>query len=111
MSVMTIFYGIFVLFGVYLIISPLYMKKSGEIGATIITEEEVKKCKDKQGFIAFIYWKEMILGVVFIIVGLSGVLNELMWEVKVVSVLGMVALLAAFFWFQNNLSTARKKFF
>lgn len=111
MSVLTIFYGIIVVFGAYLIISPMNMKKSGKIGSLIITEEETAKCKDKQGFIDFIYWKEMVLGIVFMIVGVIEILNDGIWGVKAVSIVGMLIFLATFLWFQNNLTTARGKFF
>ena len=57
MKVMLVFDAVILLFGIYMVISSLQMKKSGRINAMVIAEEEMKKCKDTAGFIAFIYWR------------------------------------------------------
>lgn len=43
----------------------------------VIAEEEMKKCKDTAGFIAFIYWREAVFGGIVALVGLIGIINEL----------------------------------
>ena len=58
MKVMVVFDAVILLFGIYMVVSSLQMKKSGRINAMVIAEEEMKKCKDTAGFIAFIYWRE-----------------------------------------------------
>ena len=35
----------------------------------VIAEEEMKKCKDTAGFIAFIYWREAVFGEIVALVG------------------------------------------
>ena len=62
MKVMLVFDAVILLFGIYMVISSLQMKKSGRINAMVIAEEEMKKCKDTAGFIAFIYWREAVFG-------------------------------------------------
>ena len=55
MKVMLVFDAVILLFGIYMVISSLQMKKSGRINAMVIAEEEMKKCKDTAGFIAFVW--------------------------------------------------------
>ena len=50
MKVMLVFDAVILLFGIYMVISSLQMKKSGRINAMVIAEEEMKKCKDTAGF-------------------------------------------------------------
>ena len=49
MKVMLVFDAVILLFGIYMVISSLQMKKSGRINAMVIAEEEMKKCKDTAG--------------------------------------------------------------
>ena len=48
MKVMLVFDAVILLFGIYMVISSLQMKKSGRINAMVIAEEEMKKCKDRR---------------------------------------------------------------
>ena len=52
MKVMLVFDAVILLFGIYMVISSLQMKKSGRINAMVIAEEEMKKCKDTAGFVS-----------------------------------------------------------
>lgn len=44
MKVMVVFDAVILLFGIYMVVSSLQMKKSGRINAMVIAEEEMKKC-------------------------------------------------------------------
>jgi len=107
MKVMLVFDAVILLFGIYMVISSLQMKKSGRINAMVIAEEEMKKCKDTAGFIAFIYWREAVFGG---IVALIGIINELTNFLGKLTLLELVIFLGSFLWFQNSLKTAREKF-
>ena len=106
MKVMVVFDAVILLFGIYMVISSLQMKKSGRINAMVIAEEEMKKCKDTAGFIAFIYWREAVFGGIVALVGLIGITNFL----GKLTLLELVIFLGSFLWFQNSLKTAREKF-
>mgnify|MGYP000715814642 CR=1 FL=1 len=108
MKVMLVFDAVILLFGIYMVISSLQMKKSGRINA--IAEEEMKKCKDTAGFIAFIYWREAVFGGIVVLVGLIGIINELTNFLGKLTLLELVIFLGSFLWFQNSLKTAREKF-
>ena len=110
MKVMLVFDAVILLFGIYLVISSLQIKKSGRINAMVIAEEEMKKCKDTAGFIAFIYWREAVFGGIVALVGLIGIINELTNFLGKLTLLELVIFLGSFLWFQNSLKTAREKF-
>ena len=40
------------------------MKKSGKIESTFVAEDEMKKIKDTAGYIAYIYPKSLVFGIV-----------------------------------------------
>ena len=46
MKVMLVFDAVILLFGIYMFISSLHIKKSGSINARVIAEEEMKKFND-----------------------------------------------------------------
>ena len=96
MKVMLVFDAVILLFGIYMVISSLQMKKSGRINAMVIAEEEMKKCKDTAGIVA--------------LVGLIGIINELTNFLGKLTLLELVIFLGSFLWFQNSLKTAREKF-
>lgn len=110
MEVMTIFDVVIAGFGIYMIAAALKMKKTGEISSAVITPEEIAKCKDKKGFIDFIYWKEAVFGVMVILAGVLGIVNEHVVSLGAFNIVELVVFLGAFIWFQTQLNKARKVF-
>lgn len=110
MDVMMIFDVIILVFGAYMVISALRMKKSGIINSTVISSEEIASCKDTAGFIAYIYWKEALFGGLIMVVGILGIVNTLVISLGVFNLMEMLIFLAAFIWFQYELRQARKRF-
>lgn len=110
MEVMLIFYVVMMGFGVYMIGAAFKMKKTGEISSAVITEEEIAKCKNKQEFIEFVYWKEAIFGVMIILVGTLGIINDKVVSLGIFNIVELVVFLGAFVWFQNSLRKAREQF-
>ena len=104
MNTMMIFAIIVMILGVYLVIAAIRMKKSGRIGAGIITKDEINHCKDPKGFIRFMYRKEILFGIITILVGASVFFHQKS------SLLEMIVFLVAFVWFQYSLRTARDAF-
>ncbi len=111
MKVMLVFNIVIILFGIYMIVSSVQMKKQGNINPMVLAKEERKKCKDVNGFIEFIYWRELVLGICMAAVGVIGVLDETVLSIgKIASYAEMLIFLAAFLWFQHSLNQARDKF-
>lgn len=100
-----------IIFGIYMIGSALKMKRTGKISPVIMTPQEIEKCKDAAGYIAFIYWKEAVFGGLFILVGIIGCINS--WVVDLglwLNAIDLVIFLGAFVWFYQELGKARAKF-
>lgn len=110
MNIMIVFDIVIIGFGLYMIAAGLKMKKTGEISPMVLAEEEMKKCKDKAGFISYIYWKEAVFGAVMIVTGILGLVNELVKSLGKFSYVELVVFLAVFLWFSRELGTARGKY-
>ncbi len=110
MDVMLLFDIVILIFGVYMVVSALRMKRTGAISQTVITPEEIAKCKDKRGFIEFMYWKEALFGGLITLVGVLGIVNDLVVSLGAFNIIEMLVFLAAFLWFQNELRRAREKY-
>ena len=110
MDVMTIFDVVITIFGLYMIGAGLKMNKTGEISSAVITAEEIKRCRDKKGFIAFIYWKEAAFGAMIVLVGVLGFINDQIVPLGAFTFVEMSVFRGAFFWFQNQLKKARELF-
>ena len=87
------------------------MKRTGEISTIIMTAQEIEKCRDKAGYIAYIYWKEAVFGGLFILVGIMGVINAFVVNLGFwLNAIDLVIFLGAFLWFYHELAEAREKF-
>lgn len=110
MDVMVIFDAVIVVFGLYMVISAFKMKKTGSISTAVISGDEIKKCRDVNGFISYMYWKEAAFGVIVIIVGTLGLINDLIISLGPVNIAEMLVFIVAFVWFQQSLRKARERY-
>ena len=111
MDVIMIFNIVMIILGVYMVIAALNMHKKNEIGTVILAEEELVRCNDKKGFIAYIYWREAVMGVGLILYGSTGLLNKYIFQIgRVLDFICIIGLLSVFGWFYNSLQTARTRF-
>lgn len=107
----SLFDAIAIIFGIYMIGSAFKMKRTGEISPIIMTAAEIEKCKDKAGYIAFIYWKEAVFGALFILVGMIGFIHVYVVDLGLwLNLIDLAILLGAFIWFYQELGKARAKF-
>ena len=110
MGIMTVFHMVGAVFGAYMIGAALGMKKSGKVSSMVIAEEELRRCRDKQSFIDYLYWKEAVFGGVVLLAGVLGIINDLVVSLGAFRIVQMLLFLAAFLWFQSELRKAREKF-
>ena len=112
MNFMVVFDVVIAVLGIYLIYSAIQMKKTGEISNVIVNPEEIAKCKNKRGFIDFIYDKVMLFGVVSLVFGILGGINDGVYSFgKIFTVISVSVFVLAWFWFSNQLRKGRDKFF
>lgn len=109
--ILKVFDVICMIFGIYLLISAVKMKKTNEIGSIILTEEEKKQCHKKEALAQFMYGREVILGWVFLVFGTVRILDLLVLKIGgILDVALMVILIVTALWFLRELQTAREKF-
>lgn len=62
--------------GIYIIFVSLRMKKSGKIESTFVAEDEMKKIKDTAGYIAYIYPKSLVFGIVIFVISIVAIVSD-----------------------------------
>ena len=87
------------------------MKKTKEIGTLILTEEEIKRCEQKEALADFFYWREGVMGSVFILFGAIRLLDKAVLKIGgALDIVLMLALLVTALWFFKSLQTARTQY-
>lgn len=111
MNVMIIFGAAIIFIGIYLIVQAVKMKNSKElIGNPILAEEDARKCKDKTGFITYIFGREVAAGIAVIILGVALVAKELFAGAAMIANIVIVLTLLVVLFFLYALGEARKKY-
>lgn len=109
--ILSAFDVIILIFGIYLIFSGMKTKKTKEIGTLVLTEEEIRRCEQKEALADFLYWREAVMGSVFVLFGVIRLLDKYLLKIGgVLDITLMVVLLVTAFWFFKCLQTARAQF-
>ncbi len=109
--ILSVFDGVILLFGLYLFFSGMKMYRTKEIGTLILTEEEVNRCEAKKELADYFYWREEVMGGVFVLFGIVRLLDKYVLRIGgMLDIAMMVALLITALWFFKSLSNARAKF-
>ena len=93
---------VFVGAGIYVLYAWVMMKTKGEIKTSILMSKDVniKKCKDLEGYKAFIAPKMQIFGIAAILYGAAGLINTHVYAMPLpVYIVNMVLFLAVLIWF------------
>ena len=101
---------VMVVLGAYLLYATRKMKTSGVIPTLFMAPEELRKLKDKQGFIAMVYRPQMVLAVVFILLGLLDVFFEYVVPFAYYGYVELVVFLVTFAWYGKAFHDAREKY-
>lgn len=82
---------IIVVSGAYLIYAAVQMKRTGEIAGSVIIGKgyDVKKAKDPQGFIDYMYLKSILMGVCVILSGGLDYINLQYWDIPYFTRIGL----------------------
>lgn len=98
--------------GVYLIYSAWQMKRTGEISTVIINSIEIARCKDRKSFIDSIYNQTVIFGMISLVFGLLGCINDTVYPLgKLFDIGGVVVFIVAWLWFTREVRKKKEKFF
>ena len=98
--------------GLYLVYTAFQMKRSGEISTMIINQDDITRCKDKQGFIDMIYRKVAVFGGVSLVFSVfNGISDGIHSFGRVFNIAGVTVFLIVWIWFTWHLRKGREKFF
>jgi hypothetical protein len=86
------------------------MKQTREPGKWLIGEKPIREIKDAEGFIKNMYGKTIVLGIISIVYGIVGVVDDLIQEVGVVKDGLLLVFLAIFLIFCVMLQKAKAKY-
>jgi len=111
MDVMMIFDVVMIGIGIYMMAAAWGMKQKNEISPVLLAEEELIKCRNKEGFIAYIYWREIVMGAALFIYGIIRLLDKFVFMAGgMLDYILLAILLIIFFWFYKGLQDARAEF-
>lgn len=97
--------------GAYLIYISVQMKQTGEINPAIVGKSiDIKKAKDPQGYIDYMYLKSIIMGIVVMVGGGLNYLNDNYWNITNFGLIACGVFLAAIIIYGKIMVDAQKKF-
>lgn len=111
MNIIVIFDVLILLLGVLIIFYGIRMRQKGEVPGFFVPPEELKSCRDVAGFVKFLFPRATAFGIVCILFGVEGLVNDLVFSMNMLVNLGAVAVfLAAWVWFSLQLRRGRQKY-
>ncbi|MFV0464939.1 MAG: hypothetical protein ACK5ML_02605 [Lachnospiraceae bacterium] len=112
MDFMVLFDLMIIGFGAYIVFTSYRMKQTGEISTIVMNREEIPKCRDKAGYIDFVYKKSIMFGIIAALFGALGLINDLVYAFgAIVNWIGIIVFIVMFVWFTNALRKARSLYF
>ncbi|MBQ1902378.1 MAG: hypothetical protein II169_07515 [Lachnospiraceae bacterium] len=118
-NMMLIFDVIVLVLGVYILYQARFMKVNQEVPSLFVSAQEMRHCRNRKGFINFLYSKANIFGVVDIVYGLEGLYddgftawNESLPKVNTaVNIIVLLGFLSVWIWFSVQLRKGKNEFF
>lgn len=102
--------GAAALYGLYVFLSALKMKVTGEISSFVASPEELYKCKKKKEFAKTVAVRMICFGLVTFLFGVSNIINEIFWENTMYNVVSLGVFLLACGLFIMFLRKARAEY-
>lgn len=111
-DMMVVFDFIILILGIYIWILSFKMKKTGVVASLFVAAEEAARCRDTAGFIAYLFPRGLLFGLVSIVFGAEGICNDLIVDLgQVVNIILLLIFIAAWVWFSMQLRKGKEKFF
>lgn len=100
-SLFSIIDAIFIVVGVYAFYTCYLMKTTGDLKTKLLLGEgiEINKCKDKKGYINYIFPKLFFMGIISSLYGASGLIDSYVTSLGYISLLILVILVVYLIWF------------
>lgn len=97
--------------GGYLLINAIQMKKTERISTMIVPEQEAAKCKDKKGYICFVFPRMVAFSIIIILTGIAGVIDSKVYTIPYWNWLEMIIVVGVIGYLIVSLRNARIRFF
>ena len=111
MRYMTIFNVILAVLGIYLSYAAVQMKRTGQICAILLSDEERNSCTDAQGFIDGIYRQTLLFGMIMLLFGVADGINGVIgFFGRTFSIIVSVVFLISCLWFFSVTRRVKEKF-
>ncbi len=108
-SLFVIVDGMVMLCGIYVVYLYIVMVTTGKLTQNVLMPKDIniKKCKDVRGFIKYMGWKQLLFGVIAIICGGLGIVQDYMNAIHPVLYLGSIAVFVIYaVWYSMNIKKA-----
>lgn len=102
-----IFDIIIVGYGLCIIFAALKMNRTKQPAGMLIPEEDLVGSKDPNGFCEAMYKKTLAFGILCMLYGLAGTVNELIWKFKIVNIIALTVFIVVVLWFCREMRNAR----
>ncbi len=102
---------VIVIVGVYLLINAIQMKRTERISTMVVPEQETAKCRDKKGYIRFIFPRMVVFSVITVLTGIAGVIDNKVYTIPYWNWIEMVIVVCVVGYLIVSLRNARIRFF
>lgn len=111
-DMMIVFDVIMLILGGYIVMAVIKMKKEKSVPSLFVASEEMIRCKNAEGFAAYLYPRGLVFGLVSILFGVEGICNDLIFSLgQVVNVIMILLFIAVWVWFSAQLRKGKERFF
>jgi hypothetical protein len=110
MNIMLAVDFVITILGVYLIFAAINMRKTGKIHSILLTEAELKKCRNPEGFVNYVSPRLLFFGVLCGLAGIFGIVSELLLSAAWTDYVSVFVILAAVVIFNMQFKKAREDF-
>lgn len=101
---------VILLFGLYILYATIRMKRKGVIDKMLMAESEIKKIKDKDGFIQYMSPHLIVFSAVVIVDGIFGIITDEFVKIPYSNWIIMVTFLIAVIYLLNRIRVSKEKF-
>ena len=109
-SFMSLFDLVILIYGIYMIYSAYQMRKTHQPSKLIINQAELVGARDPKGFCEAMFKPFVVLGMLAILYGIVGFLNDKFVDDPMVTLVAIALFLIMCFWFMRELNKNKTKY-
>ena len=108
-----IMHAMYIVIGIYMIVIMIRAAKGGEVSSSLLWDrtKPIEKCKDREGFIRYLYPRVLICGVVMALCGVISLVSASYEFLPDLEMYSLIPLFAVFVFFTYVIRKATETFF